>query len=153
MSRLSRINVATVLPIILGIWFVLESLMMLFSPESYLDMWIPMMNEELLPPTVSEISALGQNLLEFMTFTTQMLGLVAMFASLLFLVITLIPYRKGEKWAWYAMLLVGGFYMVGALSLTYIGMTAHFPMTLIMVILWIAGLILPAKEVLRKPSS
>ena len=150
---MSRINVASVLLMILGIWFVLESLMMLFSPESYLDMWIPMMNEELLPPTVSEISALGQNLLEFMTFTTQMLGLVAMFASLLFLVITLIPYRKGEKWAWYAMLVIGGFYMSGGLILTYIGMTAHVPMTLIMVILWIVGLILPVKEILRKPSS
>lgn len=146
LSRLSRINVASVLLSILGIWFVLESLMMLFSPKSYLDMWIPMMNEELLPPTVSEISALGQNLLEFMTFTTQMLGLVALFASLLFLVITLIPYRKGEKWAWYAILVIGGFYMVGALILTYIGMTAHVPITMVMVMLWIAGLIPPKKS-------
>jgi hypothetical protein len=148
LSRLSRINVATVLLIILGGWFVLESSMMLFSPESYLDMWIPMMNEGLLPPTVSEISALGQNLLEFMMFTTQMLGLIAMFASLLFLAITLIPYRKGEKWAWYTMLVVGGFYMVGGIILTYIGMTGHVLMTLVMVILWIVGLILPAKEIL-----
>ena len=148
MSRLSRVNVATVLLLILGGWFVLESLMMLFSPESYLDMWIPMMNEELLPPTVSEIGALGQNLLEFMTFTTQMLGLVAMFASLLFLIITLIPYRKEEKWAWYTMLCIGGFYMVGAFILTYIGMTSHAPVSVVMVLLWIVGLALPAKEIL-----
>jgi hypothetical protein len=145
---MTRINIATVLLLILGGWFLLESFMMLFTPESYLEMWIPMMNEELLPPTVSEISALGQNLLEFMTFTTQMLGLIAMFASLLFIAITLVPYRKGEKWAWYTMLVTGGFYMVGAITLTYIGMTAHVPMTTVMVILWIVGLILPAKEIL-----
>jgi hypothetical protein len=145
---MTRINIATVLLLILGGWFLLESFMMLFTPESYLEMWIPMMNEELLPPTVSEISALGQNLLEFMTFTTQMLGLIAMFASLLFIAITLVPYRKGEKWAWYTMLVTGGFYMVGAITLTYIGMTAHIPMTTVMVILWIVGLILPAKEIL-----
>lgn len=148
MSKMTRINIATVLLLILGGWFLLESFMMLFTPESYLEMWIPMMNEELLPPTVSEISALGQNLLEFMTFTTQMLGLIAMFASLLFIAITLVPYRKGEKWAWYTMLVTGGFYMVGAITLTYIGMTAHIPMTTVMVILWIVGLILPAKEIL-----
>ena len=144
--------VAVVLLVIIGIWFVLESLMMLFSPESYLDMWIPMMNEELLPPTVSEIRALGQNLLEFMTFTTQMLGLVGLFASLLFFVITLIPYRKGEKWAWYAMLVIGGIYMFGVLIFTYIGMTSHAPVSIVMVLLWIVGVALPAKEILSKPS-
>jgi len=141
-------NIATALLLILGGWFLLESFMMLFTPESYLEMWIPMMNEELLPPTVSEISALGQNLLEFMTFTTQMLGLIATFASLLFLAITLIPYRKGEKWAWYTILIIGGIYMIGAITLTYIGMTAHVPITAVMVILWVVGIILPAKEIL-----
>ena len=150
MSR--KLNVASVLLIILGIWFMLESVMMLFSPESYLDMWIPMMNEELRPITVSEINALGQNLLEFMTFTTQMLGLVGLFASLLFFVITLIPYRKGEKWAWYAMLVIGGIYMFGVLIFTYIGMTSHAPVSIVMVLLWIVGVALPAKEILSKPS-
>jgi hypothetical protein len=152
LSILSRINVASALLVIIGIWFMLESLMMLSSPEWYLDTWITMMNEELLPPTVSEISALGQNLLEFMTFTTQMLGLVGSFASLLFIVTSLIPYRKGEKWAWYAMLVIGGMYMFGTVIFTYIGMTSHAPVTMVMVILWIVGLALPAKEILGKPS-
>jgi len=148
-----KLNVASALLVILGIWFLLESLMMLFSPEFYLDMWITMMNEELLPPTISEISALGQNLLEFMKFTTQMLGLVGLFGSLLFLAITLIPYRKGEKWAWYAMLVTGVIYMLGMLTFTYIGMTGHASVTILLVILWIVALALPAKEILHKPSS
>lgn len=152
MSRLSRIDVASALLIIIGIWFVLESLILLFSPEWYLDMWITTLNEELRPPTVSEISALGQNLLEFITFTTQMLGLAVLFASLLFCVIYLIPYRKGEKWAWFAMLVIGGIYMFGFLIFTYIGMTANAPVNIVMVLLWIVGLALPAKEILGKPS-
>lgn len=115
-------------------------------------MWITMMNEGLRPGTVSEIGALGQNLLEFMTFTTQMLGLVMLFASLLVCVTALIPYRKGEKWSWYAMLVIGGIYVFGALIFTYIGMTSHAPVTILMVILWIIGLALPAKEILGKPS-
>ena len=150
MSR--SLLVAVVLLGIIGIWFGLESLMMLFTPESYLDMWIPMMNEELRPLTVSEISALGQNLLEFMTFTTQMLGLVGLFATLLFFVITLIPYRKGEKWAWHAIFYIGGFYLFGGLVLMYIGMTSHTLVSIIMLILWIVGVALPAKKILSKPS-
>jgi len=39
----------------------------------------------------------------------EMLGMVMLLASLLLCVITLIPYRKGEKWAWYALLVIGGF--------------------------------------------
>lgn len=89
--------VAVVLLLIFGGWGIMEGVMALFSPEYYLEMWIPMMDEGLRPPLVSEISALGQNLLEFMTFTTQMLGLVMLFATLLLCVITLIPYRKGEN--------------------------------------------------------
>jgi len=145
--------VAVVLLLIFGGWGLLEGVMALFSPEYYLEMWIPMMNEGLRPAAVSDISALGQNLLEFMTFTTQMLGVVMLFASLLFCVTTLIPYRKREKWSWYAMLIIGGIYIFGALTLTYIGMTSHAPVSIVMALLWIVGLALPAKEFLSKPSS
>jgi len=57
-----------------------------------------------------------------------------------------------HAWAWYAMLVIGGFYVIGVLIMTYVGMTAHVPITTVMVILWIAGLILPAKGILSKPS-
>ena len=150
MSR--SLLVAIVLLGIIGMWFGLESLMMIFTPESYLEMWIPMMNEGLRPMTVSEISALGQNLLEFMTFTTQMLGLVGLFATLLFFVVIMTPYRKGEKWAWYAILVIGGIYFFGGLILTYIGMTSHALVSILMIILWLVGVALPAKVILSKPS-
>jgi hypothetical protein len=144
--------VAVVLLLVFGGWGLLEGVMALFSPEYYLEMWIPMMNEELRPATVSEISALGQNLLEFMTFTTQMLGLAMLFACLLLCVIVLVPYRKGAKWSWYAMVVIGGIYILGALTLTYIGMTSHAPVSIVMALLWIVGVALPAKEILGKPS-
>ena len=150
MSR--SLMVAVVLLLIFGGWGVMEGVMALFSPEFYLEMWIPMIDEGLRPPPVSEISALGQNLLEFMTFTTQMLGLVMLLATLLLCVITLIPYRKGEKWSWYALLVIGGIYVFGVLILTYIGMTSHAPVTIIMALLWIVGIVLPAKEILSKTS-
>ena len=150
MSR--SLMVAVVLLLIFGGWGMMEGVMALLSPEYYLEMWIPMMDEGLRPASVSEISALGQNLLEFMTFTTQMLGLILLFATLLLCVITLIPYRKGEKWSWYALLVIGGIYVFGVLILTYIGMTSHAPVTIIMALLWIVGIVLPAKEILSKSS-
>lgn len=150
MSKSLMVGVALLL--IFGGWGAMEGTMALFSPEYYLEMWIPMMNEELRPATISEISALGQNILEFMTYTTQMFGLCMLFATLLFLAIALVPYRKGEKWSWYAMLVIGGIYVVGMLTFTYIGMTSHALVTIVMTLLWIVGLALPAKEILSKPS-
>jgi hypothetical protein len=145
-----KLDVASALLFIFGVWLLLEGLMALLSTEYYLDMWIGMMNEEWRPPPVSEID--DPKLLNFMTFTTHSYGFNALFGGLLFCVMSLIPYRKGEKWAWYAMLVIGGIMSFGMLLGTYVGMTSHLPVTLILVILWIAGLALPAKEVLGKPS-
>lgn len=111
-----------------------------------------MMNEELLPPTISQIRDFSPKLLDFMIYVNRFFGLVALFGSLFFCVISLIPYRKGEKWAWYAMLVIGVIYWVPGLILTYIGMAAHASVSIILVILWIVGLALPAKEILHKPS-
>jgi hypothetical protein len=140
--------VAVVLLLIFGGWGIMEGVMCLFLPEYYLEMWIPMMNEELRPASVTEIDALGQNLLEFMTFTTQILGMVDILASLLLCAITLIPYRKGEKWSWYSLLVIGGFHFSGMLILTYIGMSSHALVSIIRALLWIVGVALPAKEIL-----
>jgi hypothetical protein len=142
--------VAVVLLLIFGGWGMMEGVICLFLPEYYLEMWIPMMNEELRPASVTEIDALGQNLLEFMTFTTQMLGMVMLLATLLWCVITLIPYRKGEKWSWYALLVMGGFYVCGMLILSYVGMSSHILFGIILALLWIVGIVLPAKEILSK---
>lgn len=140
--------VAVVLLLIFGGWGAMEGVMALVSPEYYLDMWIPMMNEELRPGTVSEIGDLGGNVLEFMTFTTEMLGLVMLIGTLLFCVVVLVPYRKGEKWSWYAVLVIGGIYIVGMLTLTYIGMTSHAAVSGVMALLWLVGVVLPAREIL-----
>jgi len=147
-----RLNVASALLVIIGILLLFEGLMALFLPEATLGDWISGTNEELRPPTVSEIRGLGQNLLDYITYKTQWFGLVILFFSLLWIVISLIPYRKGEKWAWYAMLVIGGFTVFGSFVLSYIGETSQAPVFLIFVILWIVALALPAKEILGKPS-
>jgi len=149
---LSRnLNIGAVLLFIYGIWGVFEGLISSLMGEWYLESWMTMMNEEFLPPTISEIRVFSPELLDFMLFVTQTYGLFVLFGSLLFCIVALIPYRKGEKWAWYAMLVTGAI-VTGAMIIMITHMGAHATVSIIMIILWIAGLALPAKEILSKPS-
>jgi len=81
---LSRnLNIGAVLLFIYGIWGVFEGLMSSLMGEWYLENWMAMMNEEFLPPTISEISVFSPELLDFMLFVTQTYGLFVLFGSLL----------------------------------------------------------------------
>ncbi len=85
-------------------------------------------------------------------------GLYMLSTALIFSVVSLVPYRKGEKWAWYTVLGIGGLTILGQLTLIYIGVekvvSASYllPLAIIIAILWMVGLALPAKEILSKPS-
>ena len=61
----------------------------------YLDIWMKMYGA-IIPQT------------DFMIYVNQFYGLEKLIGGLFFCVISLIPYRKAEKWAWYAILVVGG---------------------------------------------
>lgn len=147
MSR--SLNVASALLFIVGIVGALDGLMKLF-------LLVPL-DEGLLGVTVSQIRDLSPNLLEYANFAGQLLGLEILGASLYLIVISLIPYRKGEKWAWYTVLVIGGFTgTLGILIILYIYATILpsllIPLDIILTILWIVGLALPAKEILGKHS-
>ena len=150
MIDLNRIlNVASALLFIVGILGMIYGLQELFL-FAYLD-------EELLGVTASEISAFNQNLLDSIKLKSHFEGLYMLSTALIFCVLSLIPYRKGEKWAWYTALSIGGLAIFGQLVLIYIGVekviSASYllPLAILMVILWIVGLALPAKEILSKP--
>jgi len=80
-------------------------------------------------------------------------GLYMLSTALVFSVVSLIPYRKGEKWAWYTALGIGGLTILGQLVLIYIGVakviSASYllPLAMIMVILWLVGIVLPVKKI------
>lgn len=150
MSR--NLNVASVLLFIVGAYFIFEGLIALFATESWVTAWMTIVTKEMLPPSVSQIQAFSQNLWGFILYVNQFYGLFALYSSLLFCVIALIPYRRGEKWAWYSMLLIGGFGIVVSGVLVHTGMPGSFPVIVhtILTILWIIGLALPAKEILSK---
>ena len=153
MSVLSRINVGSVFLSSLGILGVLSglrrillpSLTNLFQPTLYID-------EEFLGVTVSQIRDFSPKLMVVIQNLIQIVGLYLLIAALSICFISIIPYRKGEKWAWYAMLVLGGTFMVGngILFITTYSVLGILDITLL--ILWIIGLVLPVKEILGKTS-
>lgn len=143
------LNVASALLFILGIVDVLSGLEHLFLPTDTINSLLVASGVNL---TVSQIQDFSPSLLGFIYLKIQMYGGLSLSSGLSTSVIALIPYRKGEKWAWYSVLVIGGIGMFAGLVLTYIGMPSVLPLMLVAVILWIAGLALPAKEILSKPS-
>jgi hypothetical protein len=66
--------------------------------------------------------------------------------------IVLIPFRKGEKWAWYTAFITGGIALIGQTILLYNTGSAmdaiYLPSSIILVLLWIVGIALSSKEIL-----
>jgi len=147
---LSRIlNVASALLVILGMIDVFSGLSHLFMPADATSEWLAVMGVDL---AVSEIRDFSPGLLDSIGLKMQWYGVYALSYGLITWVIALIPYRKGERWAWYSILVVGAISVSVLLVLIYTGLPSMLPIVLLAVILWIAGLALPAKEILGKPS-
>ena len=100
--------------------------------------------------TESQVRAFNPSLLDKITLIHRFDGLYMLSLSLAFCFISLVPFRKGEKWAWYLTLGIFGLALVGQVILTYMGANVlaefYLPASILLVILWIVGLVLPVKE-------
>jgi hypothetical protein len=136
------LNVGSALLFIVAIMGVLYGLMFL--------LFVPI-EEELLGVTVSEIRAFNTNVMDTITMESQLTGLYLLVTSLSGCFIVLIPYRRGEKWAWYQQLLITGLGLFGQFILIYIGSALlpayYLPVAIILIILWLVGIVLPVKEI------
>jgi ABC-type amino acid transport system permease subunit len=140
--KFSRVlNVASVvvfIPAIMGVLFGLMNLLL-----------VPV-EEGLLGVTVSQIRAFSPNVMDQITFLYQFTGLYLLCTGLSSCIIALIPYRKGEKWAWYTQLIFGGLALVGQFILIYIGAALlpayYLPLSIALIIIWVVGILLPVKE-------
>ena len=141
MIDLSRVlNVASALLFIVAIFGVVFGLQLLVLAPLEAEVGV----------TESEIRAFNPNVLDKLTLTHRFEGLYMLSLSLALCFISLAPFRKGEKWAWYLTLGTFGLALVGQVILTYMGTNFlaafYLPAAIILVILWIVGLILPVKE-------
>jgi len=148
----SRINVGSVLLFSLGILGVFYGLQRILLP-SLTNLFLPTLHidEEFLGVTVSQIRDFSPKLMVIIQNLIQIVGLYLLIAALSICFISLLPYRRGEKWAWYAMLVLGGTFMIGSPILFITTYSILGTLDLMLVILWIIGLGLPAKEILSKP--
>jgi len=149
--NLSRnLNIASVLLFIVGILGALYGLQRIFLP-SLQRVFMPTLqiDEALLGVSVTQISDFSPKLMEIIENLIQITGLYLLTTALSFCIISLIPFRKGEKWAWYAMLVMGGTTLIGGLGLFVITYSI-LPgiIDIMLTILLIVGLALPAKEIL-----
>ena len=86
----------------LGLLWLVVGLTQLFNPEEYLDNEV----QHITGMSLSELEASFPEATELVRFLFGTIGVLKTSWSLLVLSITLWPYRKGEKWAWYTMWLV-----------------------------------------------
>ena len=151
MSR--RLNIASTLLVANGILPVVSALLMIFSGYSEFTY------EELVGASTIQIRDLSPKLMDAIELAVQLRGVYLLIFALFWIVISLIPYRKGEKWSWYAMLGIGSIWLSGYLILVYIGLARDIYLItwlipgIIWFVLWVVGLALPAREILGKPSS
>jgi hypothetical protein len=149
MSR--KLNIASSLLFLTAIMPVFNALLMMFSGSSEFTY------EELVGVSVGQIRELSPKLWISIELAIQLRGLYLLIFAFLWMAISLIPYRKGEKWAWYAIFGVGSIWLSGYLILVYIGLAAGIYLItwiipgFIWFTLWVIGLALPAKEFFSKP--
>jgi ABC-type transport system involved in cytochrome c biogenesis permease component len=106
---------------------------------------------------IGTILAILLGLQELFTKTTldgQFSGFYLFGCGLFFTPIALIPFRKGEKWAWYTALLAGGIALIGQLLLVYLAGTSLdamlLPSSIILVVMWGVAIGISAKPVFAK---
>ena len=98
--------------------------------------------------------ASNPNFAEIYMITKKIWGVTMLLVSLLVIFITRKSYCKGEKWSWYA-LLIAGIMLWGSLIgyRILIGYVAPSIVTFVIgTILFVIGIVLPAKEILSEPS-
>ena len=79
-------------------------------------------------------------------------GIALLAIAVLFLLVTLFAYRRGQRWSWYTLLAGGIIYWVGLLiQHTFIAADPIWP--IIGLVLLVIALVLPAKSILTQKSS
>ena len=143
----SKLNIASALLFATALLPIVSALLMIFSGSSEFTY------EELVGVSTFQIRDLSPKLMMAIELTIQLRGVYLLIFALFWMVISLIPYRKGEKWAWYAMLGIGSIWLSGYFIIVSIGLSSGVYLStwmmpvIIWFILWVVGLVLPAREI------
>jgi hypothetical protein len=139
-----KLNVGSAFLCFFGAYGIFQGLYALLFPKQLLDSIATMLSES--APTLTTADY----------YLSQSFGLFASLGSVLFIIVSLIPYRKGEKWAWYTILAVGFLMVSGAVILYVLAISDSTALINSLYVLslftltWLLGLAIPSKEILGK---
>jgi hypothetical protein len=140
------IKLSKKLDIAAGLIAIVDIIGIIYALQNFL---IPI-DEVLLGVTVTQIRTFNANVMDQITILFQFTGLYMFGTTSMAAILALLPYRKGEKWAWYTQLVIGGIALIGQLVIVYIAgnllPSYMLPFNIVLIILWLIGIILPIKE-------
>lgn len=101
--------------------------------------------------TLEEIALLPPNLITLSNLSIILIGFLFLSSGATTTLIWYKSFRKGEKWAWLAVLISNGLVFIPLIGVIYIvaGFGFPFPIGCAALVLWIISLGLTAKEVLK----
>jgi glucan phosphoethanolaminetransferase (alkaline phosphatase superfamily) len=131
--KLKKLNAAAVLMCFVGAFGAFQFVWGIAATESFTEMWAEMMGT-----TASESAVL--------TLAVKFYAVYHFIALALLAVIAVIPLRRTEKWAWFAILVFGAIGMGFGIALW----APHAPFMYGFFTMWIAALALSARPCLGK---
>ncbi len=99
--------------------------------------------------TATDVTAFNANLMILIGLSIRMIGVGNLSGGLAGLFITIIPYRKGKKWAWFAVLITGMVTIVPTLIITNVVLGSHYlyMVFIVAMIIWIISMVLSTYEI------
>jgi hypothetical protein len=132
-TELKKLNVAAILMCIIGAFGVFQGIWGVGATESFTQEWAEMMGT-----TVNGSAVL--------TMAVQFYAVYHFVGLALLAVIAVIPLRRGEKWAWLSILILGGIGLGFGIALW----APYAPYMYLFLAMWVAALALSAKPCLGK---
>ena len=132
---MKKLNTAAILMCIIGAFGVFQGIWGIAATESFTQEWAEMMGT-----TANESAVL--------TMAVQFYAVYHFIALVLLAVVALIPLRRGEKWAWFSILVLGGIGWGFGIALWF----PYAPFMYGFFTMWVAALALSAKPCFQKKS-
>ncbi len=134
----------------LGILGVIAGLAQVFAISGLLDAGII---RNLTGMTWEEIVTRSPGIASYISYLQRTIGVGILSGSVLLVAIAAIPYRKGERWSWYAIWIPAALWIVAtAIDLEAGASFGLLVFDVVFAVVWLTGLLLPYKKFFpRKP--
>jgi hypothetical protein len=132
--------------LILGIFWLYLGIYKLIDPEIMIESWFETMGDQ---SWAAFVAANPEATVDFVQLLVISLGTTQLAIAAFVLIITLYGYRRGEKWAWYT-LLVGNIILFASMLISGILNSMNLNMSVLGLVLLIIALAVPAKKILSQ---